>query len=203
MIRMVLFALGFVAITIGLLVFQPGGKRMPHEAALSQPVTRAEPALDAAGRGGGLAPGLSESTPAIVMAPDTALRPAAPAPARISAGDGAVADDEALRRMTWDALSNLNRATGRETAPGQPGSLLHAIVRRSLDEGLPDPARLADGTGAENSHYEVQAGDTLVSIALAIYGDVNMTGPLFAANQDQLVRPDDLRPGQTLVLPIQ
>jgi nucleoid-associated protein YgaU len=40
-----------------------------------------------------------------------------------------------------------------------------------------------------------------VSIADAIYGDVNMTGPLFAANQAILSRPDDLKPGQALVLP--
>ena len=40
-----------------------------------------------------------------------------------------------------------------------------------------------------------------MSIAQAVYGDVNMTGPLFAANQELLQRPDSLRPGQTLVLP--
>ena len=49
--------------------------------------------------------------------------------------------------------------------------------------------------------YVVQPGDSLVTIAERIYGDVNMTGPLYALNQGLLVRPDGLRVGQTLVLP--
>ena len=108
-----------------------------------------------------------------------------------------------MRRMTWNALSSLNQATGRETAPGQPGSLLHAIVRRSLDG---TPATAAEASGATTSPgapqvYVVVSGDSLVSIAEKIYGDVNMTGPLFTANRSIMSRPDDLRPGQTLVLP--
>ena len=39
------------------------------------------------------------------------------------------------------------------------------------------------------------------SIAQAIYGDANMTGPLYATNADQLADPRDLAPGQVLVLP--
>lgn len=40
-----------------------------------------------------------------------------------------------------------------------------------------------------------------MSIAEKVYGDINMTGPLFASNQQILSRPDDLRAGQTLILP--
>ena len=116
-------------------------------------------------------------------------------------------DDQSLRRMTWDTLSNITRATGKESAPGQPGSVLHTIVKRSLNEAdspviaRSTPAVTAPPPKPEAKIYVVQPGDSLVTIADRIYGDVNMTGPLFAANQAILSRPDDLRAGQTLVLP--
>ena len=51
------------------------------------------------------------------------------------------------------------------------------------------------------SVYTVRPGDSLATIAEQVYGDVNMTGPLFAANQDSLVGPSDLKVGQELALP--
>lgn len=199
MIRMVLLAVGFVAVTIALVVFQPGSNRSARTADLPQPVTRAEAAPSAA----------PEATPerdplaravanGLGNAPAPTLKPATPAPqARVAVAPSGNLDDQSLRRMTWDTLSNLNQATGHEKAPGQPGSLLHTIVRRSLNE----PAAPAQDTASGSGIYIVQDGDSLVSIAERIYGDVNMTGPLFAANQSKLTRPDDLRPGQELVLP--
>ena len=197
MIRMVLFAVGFVAITIGLVVFQPGANRGARDAALPEPVTRAEPALTQTEPTD--APDLVQIPQAVLLAPSpepTAPRPAPRVTASLPAAD---LDDQSLRKMTWETLSNLNQATGREKAPGQPGSLLHTIVRRSLNEV---PAQVA-ATAAPSTPdvYVVQPGDSLVSIAETVYGDVNMTGPLFAANQSLLTRPDDLKAGQTLILP--
>lgn len=195
MIRMVLFALGFIAITVTLVIVQPGAPRRAADAPLSEPaVTRAQPALNAA---------VLQSQQAVADLPQAAPQPApVPVPQPRAAAVPAPTtlpdvDDQALRRMTWDTLSSLNQATGRETAPGQPGSLLHTIVRRSLD-GVPSGGAAAQPRA---EIYVVQSGDSLVSIAERIYGDVNMTGPLFAANQSILTRPDDLRAGQTLVLP--
>ncbi len=188
MIRMVLFALGFAVVTVALVLFQPGnGRQANTRPDASAEVTRAVPALG---------PALPEQPALAARAPvETAPRP--PVPPAPQAGQTAL-DDQSLRRMTWDTLSNLNHATGRETAPGQPGSLLHTIVRRSLDEPAV-PQRVT--ARAEAKVYVVQKGDSLVAIAERVYGDVNMTGPLFAANQAILARPDDLREGQTLVLP--
>lgn len=198
MIRMFLFAVGFFAITIALVVFQPGAGRMARDANVPvSSVTRAEPALDVPAAPAPSALG-SEYT-AIAKAP-------APAQPRIAAVPSVASDDQSLRRMTWETLSNINRATGKEAAPGQPGSVLHTIVRRSLDDTPVARAPAQEALPAMTATtvpdiYVVQPGDSLVAIADKIYGDVNMTGPLFAANQAILSRPDDLRAGQTLVLP--
>lgn len=206
MIRMVLFALGFIAITVTLVIVQPGAKgRLPEATAADPVVTRAEPAMTAAPVAAP-APATPAPVPqAIVGLPAEGAEPTvdiarvvSPKPQAVRpAPTAAPLDDQEMRRMTWETLSSLNHATGRESAPGQPGSLLHTIVRRSLD-GSPAP-RSETSTG--QGLYVVQDGDSLVSIAERIYGDVNMTGPLFAANTSILSRPDDLRAGQTLVLP--
>ncbi|SNS23767.1 LysM peptidoglycan-binding domain-containing protein [Antarctobacter heliothermus] len=196
MIRMVLLALGFAVVTVALLVAQPGAFGRSAERSAPEPVTRAEPAAIVvpvqpvktsvvADRGLGYPAGFAVAT-----------EDARPVPGRTVADPAGLADAD-MRRMTWDALSNLNIATGRDNAPGQPGSLLHTIVQRSLG-GAP-AAPVVRSPVPEI--YVVQQGDSLVSIAERVYGDVNMTGPLFAANQSVLRRPDDLRPGQNLILP--
>ncbi|MCR8549051.1 LysM peptidoglycan-binding domain-containing protein [Salipiger sp. P9] len=197
MIRMVLLGIGFLAITIALIAFQPGARRNALPDPRDGTVTRADPALAA----------LPEPDLRPATAPEPVPVAVAPAPKPVAAPvRQAELDDSALRKMTWQTLSNLNSATGHDTAPGQPGSLLHTIVKRSLSETGTDAAAPQPDTATEPKAtlpelYVVQAGDSLVSIAQALYGDVNMTGPLFAANQALLARPDDLRPGQTLILP--
>ncbi|MDA7423584.1 LysM peptidoglycan-binding domain-containing protein [Thalassococcus lentus] len=186
---MFLLAAGFMVITIGLLIFQPGSNRAP-DPVFPEPVTRAEPAITPA-------PRLVEPEPA----EQATVPKRAPIQQTVTAGD---MDDQSLRKMTWGTLSSLNQATGRESAPGEPGSLLHTIVRRSLDDGQTKPAEQERKAAVDGPQlYVVQVGDSLVSIAEEIYGDVNMTGPLFVANQSFLSRPDDLRAGQTLILPTQ
>ena len=155
MIRVALYTAGFCAITVMLILIQPGATPPPMaEPMVAEAVTRNAPSFDA-------------------------VRLAAP-------------DD--MRQMTWSAIARINAATGRHVAPGRPGSVLHAVVQKSLG----DPSRSPDGMA---DAYRVRAGDSLVSIAQAIYGDANMTGPLYAANADQLADPRDLAPGQVLVLP--
>lgn len=200
MIRMVLLGLGFVAVTAALMLMQPGvlgwASDRASDGVPTEPVTRAEPAAvttplrteAAADRVLGFPAGFTPATRTVTAAP--VIRSAERQ------------DDEQMRRMTWQALSSLNHVTGRDRAPGQPGSLLHTIVQRSLDGGAATPVtQTQPRLAAAPPVYIVQSGDSLVSIAEQVYGDVNMTGPLFAANQALLGRPDNLRVGQNLVLP--
>ncbi len=49
--------------------------------------------------------------------------------------------------------------------------------------------------------YEVQSGDTLSAIAKREYGDANAYNRIFKANTPMLKDPDDIYPGQVLVIP--
>jgi nucleoid-associated protein YgaU len=49
--------------------------------------------------------------------------------------------------------------------------------------------------------YEVQSGDTLSSIAKTQYGDANAYNRIFTANQPMLKDPDEIYPGQVLLIP--
>ena len=61
------------------------------------------------------------------------------------------------------------------------------------------------GTDWSNSNsgstYEVQAGDSLGSIAQDRYGDLEQHRMIYEENRDRIVDPDRIYPGQKLVLP--
>ena len=59
------------------------------------------------------------------------------------------------------------------------------------------------GTDWSNSDstYEVQAGDSLGSIAQDRYGDLERYRMIYEENRDRIVDPDRIYPGQKLVLP--
>ncbi|HYN86177.1 MAG TPA: LysM peptidoglycan-binding domain-containing protein [Pyrinomonadaceae bacterium] len=49
--------------------------------------------------------------------------------------------------------------------------------------------------------YTVQSGDTLAQIAREYYGSADEYRRIFEANRDKLDDPDEIRPGQELVIP--
>ena len=64
------------------------------------------------------------------------------------------------------------------------------------DSGLSGPAQ-----ARPPKVHEVQSGDTLSSIAKQHYGDANAYQRIFAANQPMLKDPDEIYPGQVLIIP--
>lgn len=49
--------------------------------------------------------------------------------------------------------------------------------------------------------YVVKAGDSLSKIAQAVYGDASRWKEIYEANKDKLKNPDQIKPGQELVIP--
>ena len=65
------------------------------------------------------------------------------------------------------------------------------------DTGLTSPQPQA----TRPKTYEVQSGDTLSSIAKAQFGDANAYNKIFEANRPMLKDPDEIYPGQVLIIP--
>lgn len=65
------------------------------------------------------------------------------------------------------------------------------------DSGLTSPEPQA----ARPRTYEVQSGDTLSSIAKEQFGDANAYQKIFEANRPMLKDPDEIYPGQVLIIP--
>ena len=60
----------------------------------------------------------------------------------------------------------------------------------------------ASVSGGQSSRtYTVQSGDSLSKISKQFYGSANEYMKIFDANRDQLDNPNEIRPGQHLVIP--
>lgn len=55
--------------------------------------------------------------------------------------------------------------------------------------------------GGQPKVHEVQSGDTLSAIAKQHYGDANAYQKIFEANRPMLNDPDEIYPGQVLIIP--
>lgn len=196
----------FIALTIVLVVFQPGSPR--HAQTTFEPdtattVTRVADPLETT-------PVVTTPAPAapapVVAATPAPLPPIAPT---VRSGD----DPTNMRDMTFSAISNLKSVTtGEAPAPGQPGSLLHSVVQRSIAKTTPaqasqppvtqiEPVSTATPRIPTTGSYFVRPGDTLLSIAKEVYGDTTMSSEIFRHNTNILTSPDSLKPGMVLKLP--
>ena len=70
---------------------------------------------------------------------------------------------------------------------------------------LPTPSQTASPlptiTDSSSQTYVVETGDTLTSIAVKMYGDPNLWTRIYDANATRLTNPNQIRPGQELVIP--
>ncbi|MGF1549038.1 MAG: peptidoglycan-binding protein LysM [Sphingomonadaceae bacterium] len=64
-----------------------------------------------------------------------------------------------------------------------------------------DDDGLDGGTGGRPRTHEVEPGDTLSEIAQKYYGDANAYHRIFEANRPMLKDPDEIYPGQVLIIP--
>jgi nucleoid-associated protein YgaU len=77
-----------------------------------------------------------------------------------------------------------------------------------INSSMPQPAQQTYAAGASTSgqgsggrKYTVQPGDSLSAIAQRFYGRANEYNKIFEANRDKLSDPNQIRPGQELVIP--
>jgi nucleoid-associated protein YgaU len=60
----------------------------------------------------------------------------------------------------------------------------------------------ASASGGQSSRtYTVKSGDSLSKISKQFYGDANQYMKIFQANRQQLNNPNEIQPGQELVIP--
>ncbi len=74
-------------------------------------------------------------------------------------------------------------------------------VEKVEDESGRSQQADAQQQGERPRVYEVQSGDTLSAIAKREYGDANAYNRIFEANTPMLKDPDDIYPGQVLIIP--
>lgn len=215
LIRMALMGTAFIGLTVILIVFQPGSPRHAQttlDTEANTSVTRVADPLT-------VAP--TDTKPVVatpVVTPVPAPAPAPPAP-QITSTQSDAGQPANMRDMTFSAISNLKSVTtGEAPAPGQPGSLLHSVVQRSIANKTATPAstptpaptitqveqvRTPTPRVPSTGSYFVRPGDTLLSIAREVYGDTAMSGELFRYNTNIITSPDSLKPGMVLKLPTQ
>ena len=141
---------------------------------------------------------------------------AAPTPQAVSTPSPVPSVAPELRDMSWQTLNALNGLGRVAKAPGQEGSLLNSIVRRSMGQVSSTPAprtqaatlvkpapaarvkSVASTQSVGSQSYIVASGDTLALIAIKLYGSALAKDKLLSQNPDLRRNPDDLRIGQVL-----
>lgn len=69
------------------------------------------------------------------------------------------------------------------------------------DASVGQPAETTPGTVIEPMTYQVEETDSLFDIAGAVWGDPHLWPLIYVANEEQVVDPDYLRPGQQIQVP--
>jgi nucleoid-associated protein YgaU len=205
MLRATLIAAGFVAITLALILIQPGKPRPVADLPplSGNDVTRTATDLSA------LNPTAPASDP-LVNSAALATQPALPAPALPTAPQipAAMPVGPALESMVLGALQQ-----------GQSEGYIDALVNDAAKKGKVEvPQGLVTAEGRVDTAlllsalsqparprvpntYTVATGDSLASIAYRFYGDFARQADILAANADTMQATDRLRVGQVLNLP--
>lgn len=98
-----------------------------------------------------------------------------------------------------EAARNALRHIGHGSSEPPPATAKAAATAKSST-----PAAFVEAekqARAKVPTYQVQPGDTLTSISRKIYQSPNRWKDILDANQNQLSNPDELKPGQTIILP--
>ncbi|MGX0977866.1 nucleoid-associated protein YgaU [Roseovarius sp. MBR-51] len=200
MLRATLIAAGFFAITLALILVQPGRPRPSADALplTDTYVTRAATDLSTVN-----APARQ---PEVTSAPlaEQQVQPTKETPTAIASAPAVATLDSMVlgalqqgQSETYiDALVNDAAQKGRIEVPQGLVTAEGRVDTALLLSALSQPAR-----PRVPSTYTVATGDSLASIAYRFYGDLAKQSDIFAANSDSMQPSERLRVGQVLNLP--
>jgi len=116
--------------------------------------------------------------------------------------------DESDRQKILDVLAGAPGITRVQdnmvlaaSAPAEPVGAPSAAGSVEEASGGAEAEAAAPGENSEQRTYTVQSGDTLWKIAEQMYGNGSKYMKIFEANSDLLEHPDQIFPGQKLVIP--
>lgn len=122
MVRVYSILAAFLAVTLALVLLQPApdSQTATSDSALSRDAVNLLNTVEDS------APALDRLVAQALAEPPAPVAPPAPPRAAL-----VTAPDE-MQQLTFAALNDLNRATGKRTLAGQQGTLLHSLVQRAL-----------------------------------------------------------------------
>ena len=203
MLRASLIAAAFLAVTIALVLMQPGKPRRmaAPEMPLTEEVTRSGPDLAEVGTP------LDKPTDPLVQSMQAAVdpgvsaqapRPEPAAPKAASGLEGMVIEalGQGQSESYIDALVNDAAQKGRVEVPSALVTPEGRVDTAVLLSALSQPAR-----PRVPPSYTVATGDSLAAIAYRFYGDLNRQSDIIAVNPDTLGAGVRLTVGQVINLP--
>jgi nucleoid-associated protein YgaU len=105
----------------------------------------------------------------------------------------AEAPSEQVKSRIWDQIKLVD--------PSFSDLVADITVSQSAQAPMTQTAGASISGGQSARTYTVQAGDTLSKISKQFYGNANQYSKIFEANRGQLSNPNEIRPGQQLVIP--
>ena len=105
----------------------------------------------------------------------------------------AEAPSQDAKNKVWDQIKMID--------PSFSDLIADITVNESAAAPRTQTAGASVSGGQSGRTYTVQSGDTLSKIAKEFYGDAGSYMKIFQANRNQLDNPNQIRPGQQLVIP--
>ena len=117
-----------------------------------------------------------------------------------------LSDRKATRQLVETEVETPFRSNARPDeaiSVGDVNASARSMVEVPIADAEPDAGITTPELPLPESYgsYTVKPGDTLSTIASAVYGDGGQWRRIFDANQEQLASPDTLQPGMALRIP--
>ena len=105
----------------------------------------------------------------------------------------AEAPSQEAKNRVWDQIKLVD--------PSYSDLIADITVKESAQTPRAQTAGASVSGGQSTRTYTVRAGDSLSKISKQFYGNANEYVKIFEANRDQLSNPNEIKPGQQLVIP--